>query len=445
MSINFSKKMMVIFLLLNSFVFVRGDDIFKKATALYEQSQWEEAEQEYDRIFQNMPPLENLDEEAIKKEAASLGVTKDELIRGRVNCADVKFALQKFTEGCKYYQYRIYGEQFGRKPLKNEWDGSDPAGKTIVIYSERDRGAFGDTFIMSGLIRWLKKQGAQIILVPQKPLQKLYSTPGTIQSTYVDQVKIRGEELFDHDAEVYLWSLLKNYYDKNKDSSFPIQGPWFSGKKELPAWVEEKLKPHIGKLLVGFWYRSSGSTSKAADYRTLDRDPGANRVFKAFGNIPGVTLICLEGMGHQPVHTVKYEQLKQKDELENLDPTDVTEDDPSEVVTFDSKKFDCENGAFVDTTTLMGYIKKQGGCLVGCDTGLLNLAAGVEECNDEPSTFALLNQKADFRWGAQRGTRDWHMVKGVKVFQCSKQGEWEKPLGKLREVIKERARKLAEK
>ncbi len=67
--------------------------------------------------------------------------------------------------------------------------------------------------------------------------------------------------------------------------------------------------------MVGFWYRSSGLTSKAADYRSLDRDPGANRMFNALRNIPGVALVCLEGMGHQPISQKNIKDWKMKTSL----------------------------------------------------------------------------------------------------------------------------------
>ncbi len=212
----------------------------KKQIKLYEKSEWGQAEQEFDRIFKE-GVIEDLSQEAIEKEAASFDMTVKELIRGHVNCAAVKMALGKIPEWGKHNQYRVYDEQFGRKPLANKWDGSDPKGKTIVVYSERNGGAFGDTFIMSFLLRWLKSCGARVIFVPQKPLKKLYSTSETIQKIYVDQVLVRGEELPAHDFSTYLWSLFGEFH---KQSALPVESGWLSGKKELPTWVQEKLKPH---------------------------------------------------------------------------------------------------------------------------------------------------------------------------------------------------------
>ncbi|HEB41632.1 MAG TPA: hypothetical protein ENI08_01260 [Candidatus Dependentiae bacterium] len=445
---GFLKKVSIV-LLLSSFIQVGAEDPFKKANALYDQSEWVKAEKEYDSIFKDIPMPEELNKEIIEKVAASHDMTSEELIRGHVNCGDVKMALMfgdakqhsKILEWARHSQYRIFGGQFGRKPLENEWNGSDLKGKTIVVYSERDKGAFGDTFFATPLLRWLKECGATVVFVPQKLLRKLYSTG--IQKTYVDQVLVRGEELPVHDFSTYLWSLFKGFYKEHGESSFPVERGWLSGRKELSPWIQKKLKPHVGKLLIGFWYRSSGPTSKGADYRVLDRDPGANRMVNTL-RMPGVTLVCLEGLGHRPVKHDEFEDRKQKGTLGNLDLVDVTEDDSSEVVTFDPTKFDRENGAFVDTISVMEYVRKKGGLLVGCDTGLLNMAAAVVgPDSDRSSVLVVLNEKADMRWGTKKGKRRWLYSDNVEVFQGSEQGKWKEPLQQVREEVEARVKELA--
>jgi len=169
-------------------------------------------------------------------------------------------------------------------------------------------------------------------------------------------------------------------------------------------------------------------------------------MFEALRGIPGVMLISLEGMGHRPVSQEKYRHLEATDSLGNLDPIDTTTDDPSEVVTFDPRKFDKDNGSFVDTTSVMQYIKQKDGLLIGGDTGLLNLAAAVGGTGGgKPSTFAILNKQADMRWGTKKGRRPWEIFDGVEVFQCQEQGKWELPLGQVREEVKKRVEELARK
>lgn len=447
-----NQTMIVFVALLGVFIFTQAKDPFEKANAFYGNSEWENANEAYTNVFRAI-----YNGKIDKNE-----ISKDALICGHVNYADVLWALgvdewqdgnhetahKKWLQACDHWTYRLEARQFGRKPLDDEWEGSDPSGKTIVVLSERDNGAFGDTFIMSFLMRYLKKEGTNIVFVPQKPIRKLYEADNTLQSGYVDRVAVRGDKLPKHDAKIYLWSLLKNYISDNK-RPFPIS-PWLSGPG-LTDEITKLMQQHTGKLLVGFWYRGSGNTSQAADYRSLDRDPGADRMFTALRNIPGVSIICLEGLGHRPVNEKEYALLELEKKLGNLDTIDKTSHDTSSVVILPNS-FDKKRGAFVDTLSLMQHIKGKGGVLVGCDTGLLMMAAGTknERKGEEPSVFAVLNEKADFRWGNNKKqtqkdgsveARPWYLSSDVEIFQAPKQGQWEVPLGQVRKKVQERALK----
>jgi len=428
---------------------------FHEANKLYKNSQWHAANEKYTNIFNS------IDNGTINR----VDISKNDLIEAYVNFADVLWACgvtewengrhdeakKKWAKACDYWTYRLEGGLFGRKPLENEWDGSDLNGKTIKVLSERENGAFGDTFIMSFLLRYLKQNGATVVLVPQKPIKKIYEIDETLQKKYVDQVIIRSEKSPKYDSEIYLWSILKHYIPTKKQP-FPVK-PWLSGPN-LNEKIKNLLKKHTEKLLIGFWYRSSGQISKAADYRSLDRDPGAHRMLGALQNIPGVVLINLEGMGHKPTNEKNYKQLKQKNKLGNLDPNDMTSYDTSSLIIMPND-FDKKNGAFVDTAAVMSYIKEQNGLLIGNDTGLLNMAAGIKKPKTykESSVLAVLNEKADFRWGSDKTIQNnssvkpkkWYITDDVEIYQSTKQGKWEVPLKQIREKVKERAQKHQEK
>ena len=209
-----NQTMIVFVVLLGVFIFTQAHDPFEKANAFYDNSEWENAYQAYTNVFRA------IDNEEIDKNE----IANDALIRGHVNYADVLWAFgvnewqdrnhetarKKWLQACDHWAYRLEAGQFGRKPLDDEWEGSDPSGKTIVVLSERDNGAFGDTFIMSFLMRYFKNKEANIVFVSQKPLRKLYEADSTLQADYVNRVVVRGDKLPKHEAKIYLWSLLKN-------------------------------------------------------------------------------------------------------------------------------------------------------------------------------------------------------------------------------------------
>jgi len=440
-----------IIILLSSVVVVARDipeqDPFSEANKRYDESDWSGANAQYKRVHEELRKKNNNDE-----------CDKLASVRGHVNYADVlysravgKLAKQQYEKAgrlmllaCDHWAHRLEGGQFGRKPLNNEWDGTDLTGKRILVYSERDGGAFGDTFYMTPMLRFLKEKGAHVILVPQKPLQKFYQMKNTEHALYVDEVALRGDTLPQHDAAIYLWSILKYYLkDVPAKDLFPM-APWMSGDGDqkftgqLEQRFQELKKDNGGKdvAVVGMWWRSSGSASLAADWRSLSRDPGANRMTSIVQGMP-VLVVNLEGLGRRPLTESEYNTLKEENKLGNSDPIDITSHDTSNVFNF-TPDFDKEV-PFGDTVTVMEWIKNKGGILMGCDTGLANMAAGVKK-NDaqkgHKSVYVILNKKADHRWGDDATSpRDWHHSEDVQVFQAQEQDKWEQPINQAREAF----------
>lgn len=366
---------------------------------------------------------------------------KSDYYQARVNCGDASAALGKWKEAAKHWRWRVSAGKFGRVPLEKSWDYSDPKGKKIVVYSERDSGAFGDSFIMLKLLKMLKSDGAHITFVPQKPLQKVCE----LQTESIDQVVLRGQDIPKHDAATYLWSILnyayqdQNYY-KLSDNNHWLQAP------SLRPELQEHLEKYKNKLLVGFWYRGSGATTLAADNRSLSRDPGANVIIKKLGLLDNVALVCLEGMGHYPIKKTKYlAQIDNNEQLDDLDLIDDTVDDSNLVLM--PSDFDKTSGAFVDTCSVMQYIKQQSGYLVGCDTSLLMAAAGIKtekESGGKYQTLALTNEKRDFRWGlaqekvpeyTARKPKEWSLASDVLVFQNLEQNDWKDSVKQVKDYI----------
>jgi hypothetical protein len=433
---------------------VYGVDPFETANDLYSKSEWDQAYNEYRIVHKQLK----------KEPEAYQKYDKLDIIRGHVNYADVLYAKgvgelgkgnkdtakKLMLKACKNWRHRLEGRQFGRAPLPNEWDGSDLTGKKILVYSERDGGAFGDSFYMTALLRYLKEdKGAHVIFVPQRPLANFYRVAGTEQSQYVDEVAVRGTDLPEHHAATYLWSILEYYlHDKDMSQAFPLKSS-MSGTSStefiglLDTKVTEYRQKHgTAPLIVGGWWRSSGNASLAADWRTLDRDPGAHRILSVVEGLPAI-FVNLEGLGRRPLSQKELDSLVEKREQGNSDPIDVTTYDTSHVINMPAH-FD-KDVAFGNTAAVMQWIKKSNGVLVGCDTGLANLAAGIVKSAEQtdPSVYVVLNKKADMRWGDDlTSPRPWHHSADVRVFQAPEQGKWEVPLDQIRKEIMQRILKL---
>lgn len=426
-------------------------DPFAHAYELYISSSWKEAYDEYDSVHKsitnNSIDTKNMDPMDIFRGHVNFGDVTFAKAAGEYNSGNIDEAKKLILQACAHWTYRLKAGQFGRKPLDNEWDGSDLQGKTLVVYSERDGGAFGDSFYMTPMLRYVKEQGARIIFVPQKPLANLYDKtklPDALQTQYVDQVALRGTELPQHDKATYLWSILEHYIkDERVEKPFPLK-PCLSGTHFSDALLSQKiaeLTAHYGHepFLVGMWWRSAGPAAKAADWRTLDRDPGAHRMLSTIQGLP-VLVINLEGMGRTPLSEEELNKRRDAGTQGNSDEVDVTTYPTNNVFSF-GPDFD-KDVAFGDTLGIMQMIKKRRGVLIGCDTGLCNAAAMVEKDEKnypEESVIAILNKKADMRWSDETTSpRKWHHSNDVLVCQAQEQGKWDTPLAQARIVIQDR-------
>jgi hypothetical protein len=426
-------------------------DPFEKANQLYAESKWEEAAVEYTKVHEDIDT---------RKQSIDL-VDKENIIRGHVNYSDVLFSLSAgalskkdytkaqtlMAEACKHREWRLHDGQFGREPIKEdeELDWSNLKGKRVLVRSERKGGALGDTFYETDLLRHLKEKGAYVILAVQNPLIKLYQLKGSKQAQYVDEViSANATELPMHEKKIYLWSILKHALSEQQvQHIFPKQ-PSLSGGDvteftELIKKRSGELHKIYGKepLIVGFWWRGAGDQVRAADWRKLSRDPGADRLLKIFKGLP-ILAVNIEGMGRKILSEAEYRDLESKNKLGISDLIDVTEEDRFQVLNLPAN-FD-KAVPFADTLGIMEWAKEQNGLLIGCDTSLANAAAAVEnKSTSEKSVYVMLNKKADMRWSdSTKSPRDWHHSDDVKVFQAQEQGDWNPVIEQIREMIKQK-------
>ncbi len=428
-------------------------DPFEHAKMLYDASNWSEAYAEFTRIHEAIEngilKIENIDKNAYINGHVNYADVISAKAAGEWNKGNFENAKQLMLKACKHSHYRLEGRQFGREPLNNELLAEeDMNGIILAVYSERVTGAFGDSFYATYLLEYAKSKGATVIFLPQKPLMSLYDRtclPDALQTQFVDMVASRDiKPVPEHDKAIYLWSILEHYLnDKTVKQHFPVK-QCLSGTNIRNAALAQKIAELTQKyghepLLVGAWWRSAGPAAKAADWRTLDRDPGAHRILSTIQDMP-VLVINLEGLGRKPLSEEELKQRRAEGTQGNSDEIDVTTYPTDNVFSF-GPDFD-RDIPFGDTIGVMQMIKKRRGVLIGCDTGLCNAAAMVEKDENEypeESVLAILNERADHRWSDDKvSPRKWHHSNDVLVFQAQKQGQWDEPLAQARKVIQDR-------
>ena len=95
--------------------------------------------------------------------------SEEMLLRAHLNYAEALLGVGDYVNGFRELDWRLTK----RDPLQSPWNGSDPAGKTILVVAEQ---GLGDTFFFVRYAQELKRLGAKVILLVQRPLKKLLSS-----------------------------------------------------------------------------------------------------------------------------------------------------------------------------------------------------------------------------------------------------------------------------
>lgn len=118
------------------------------------------------------------------------------------NRAGIYFFRGQWKEAWAEYEWRWQCADYpGRPPGFSQpaWDGSDPAGKTVLLWSEQ---GLGDTIQFCRYAPLLKARGARVALVCQAPLKRLLTSLAG-----VDILAASGERALNFDLHASLMSL----------------------------------------------------------------------------------------------------------------------------------------------------------------------------------------------------------------------------------------------
>ncbi|HEY1923562.1 MAG TPA: tetratricopeptide repeat-containing glycosyltransferase family protein, partial [Tepidisphaeraceae bacterium] len=199
----------------------------------------------------------------------------------RWNLCRVLLLLGYFKEGWAEFDARLEMPQLRLKRAfpEPQWDGSDPAGKTILLHAE---GGHGDAIHFIRLAPQVAERGARLILECQPALAPLFA-----ELRGFDAIIARGQPLPSFDWQIPLQSLphvlgitLEN---------IPSRVPYLTA----PAERVQKWKQRVAaestenKVRVGLVW--SGSRYANADNRTRTID-----VFSPLGKVPGFKFFGLQ-------------------------------------------------------------------------------------------------------------------------------------------------------
>ncbi|MEZ6136302.1 MAG: tetratricopeptide repeat-containing glycosyltransferase family protein [Pirellulaceae bacterium] len=301
----------------------------------------------------------------------------------------VIYLLQgKFEAGWREYRWRWrVGDLKRSHPAIPVWDGSDPAGKSILLTVEQ---GLGDTLHFVRYAQVLLQAGAKTTVYCQPPLMALLQASRGLGHIYPSGLPI--EQQFD-----YQCSLLDVADLLHTDlTSIPANGAYIQPADHLVQYWKQRLPARPGKLRIGIAWQ--GNPDHQADiFRSVPLG-----YFECLARLPNVELICLQnGFGVEQLDVWRGPQITVLDA--NLDRS---------------------SGAFMDTAAIMHSLD----LVITSDTSIAHLAGAMEI-----PTWLALGYMPDWRWLLDRDDSPWYP--SARLFRQPTIGDWDSVFQAMRNEL----------
>jgi tetratricopeptide (TPR) repeat protein len=291
--------------------------------------------------------------------------------RARTNRGQVLLMQGRFEDGWREYEWRRRAPDWpGPRMTGPMWEGTDPAGRTILVRAEQ---GLGDTLQFIRYARLLAEREARVLFECPPPLVRLLSG-----CDYLASVIPRGETLPAFDAEIPLLSLPR-LLGTTLDT-IPASSPYLKADDGLVAHWRARLAPQRGTL-VGIAWR--GNPLNPAHERSIPV-----RHFARLAGLAGVRLVSL-----------------QKDGAEELSAAGIS--------SVDVRPLDGPHGPFMDTAAIMTLAD----LVITSDTSIPHLSGGLGV-----RTWLALPAVADWRWLVDREDSPWYG--SARLYRQRRAGDW---------------------
>lgn len=292
----------------------------------------------------------------------------------------------QWEEGLQEYEWRLKNRDLYTSTFTpNRWDGSDPAGKTLVIRSEQ---GIGDSFNFIRYAYPIAQRGAKVIVEAHAPAARLIaSAPG------VAQVFVQGQAPPRADFEIPIASL-PLVAQVRPDSIFaPV--PYLKAEQDrVEAWAE-RMKQYPAKIKVGIVWAGSNQNPRDASRSMKLMD------FAPLASVSGVRLFGLQkGIAAMQIFSAG----------------------PSMGIV-DFAPF---LNSFDDTAAALMNLD----LLISVDTSVAHLAGALGK-----PVWLLIERVPDWRWMLNRSETAWYPT--MKLFRQPRRGDWETV---IQQVVQELSR-----
>jgi len=269
---------------------------------------------------------------------------------------------------------------------KPVWDGSNPTGKTILLYGEQ---GFGDQIQFFRYARVVKDLGANVIVQAHPRLLRLLKS-----GSGFDLLIARTQAPPSFDAQASFMSLPRIL--SSTIETIPSQPSYLAAEPALVQHWSDKLNRRPGLKIGIAWQGNPGYLGDR--FRSLDLSN-----FENLANMPEIRLINLQvGQAAKHLSLCKFGS-----RIEDY-----------------SDQVDMGDDAFIDTAAIISNLD----IVISCDSSVAHLAGALGK-----PTWILLNQDAEWRWFIDRADSPWYP--SVKLFRQNKLSDWKPVLTQVQEEL----------
>ncbi len=300
-------------------------------------------------------------------------------------------SLSLLTQGDYDRGWAEYESRWKKNGTRNRtlpqprWDGSDLAGKTILLWCEQ---GLGDTLQFVRYASLLKKRGAVVWVECQEKLLPLLA-----KAVGVDRVVAEGPTLpSEFDCHAPLMSL--PFLCQTKLSAVPCETPYLTADTELTQrWREE---------LHGSSHFKIGIAWQGNPKHRWDRHRSFPlHWFRILADLPGVKLYSLQkGTGCEQMATARFSIVDLGADLDE------------------------KTGAFQETAAVMQSLD----LVITCDSSLAHLAGALGL-----PVWVALSTLADWRWMLDVDDSPWYPT--MRLFRQNEFGKWRPVFERMRDEI----------
>ena len=294
----------------------------------------------------------------------------------------------RFEEGWQAYEWRWRMPNHAPRQCEQpRWDGSDPKGVRLYIYTEQ---GFGDALMFVRYVQQVRARGAYVILECKPEMLRLFEG-SNLADTHVARAKEDARPPdFEFDQHLPLLSLPGLFTPSLH--TIPAEVPYLYPDLAVKERWHNLLRPLEGLRVALSW---SGNPETS-----VNRDRACTfQLFQPLLQVPGISFVSVQ----KGVPAQQWRDTRQEVDVLDLDPL-LTD--------------------FAETAAVLANVD----LLISTDTAVVHLAGGLGI-----PVWTVLHTDSEWRWMQQRLDSPWYPT--MRLFRQAVPHDWTEVIERVREAL----------